>query len=153
MGKAQPTLLHQIQVSTFNTIMKLQTFTDKAAISLSFVCVLHCLALPVFLVLSPSLALVALEHESFHQWILFGILPLSVIALVIGFMHHRNYLVVLISCVGLMIIIGTGMVEHELLGEYGELLLTVLGSAIIAFGHFRNSRLRRLMHKVQVKLD
>lgn len=129
--------------------MKLQSFSDKAAISLSFVCVLHCLALPIFLVLFPSLALMTFNDEAFHQWILFGILPLSVIALVIGFLHHHNYSVILISCLGLSILVGTAMLDHELLGKYGEILLTVIGSAIIAFGHFRNSRLRRLMNRVR----
>ncbi len=133
--------------------MKIQSFTDKASISLSFVCVLHCLALPIFLILFPSFAVVVLDHESFHQWILFGILPLSVIALVIGFMHHHNYSVIFISIIGLMILIGTSVMGHDLLGEIGEVMLTLLGSSIIAFGHFRNSRLRRLMNRVQETQD
>jgi hypothetical protein len=31
---------------------------------------------------------------------------------------------------------------HELLGEYGEVVLTVLGSSIIVYSHIRNYRLR-----------
>jgi len=32
--------------------------------------------------------------------------------------------------------------EHDVLGEYGEVVLTVIGSSFIAFSHIRNLRLR-----------
>lgn len=129
--------------------MKLQSFTDKTAIGLSAVCILHCLALPLFIILFPSIALMALNDEAFHQGILYVILPLSTIALAIGFNHHRNYSVLIISLTGLVILVSTGFIDHKLLGHYGEVILTVVGSAIIAFGHFRNSRLRKLIKNTQ----
>ena len=124
--------------------MKIQTFSDQTAIGLSFVCLLHCLALPVFIVFFPSLALNTLSDEAFHQWLLYAILPISVVALSAGFMHHRNLSVLAISCLGLTILVGTGFLDHEAMGERIEVFLTVLGSVIIAYGHFKNSKLRKL---------
>ena len=51
---------------------KLQTRTDKLAILLSSMCVLHCLLTPILLIAIPSLAGVALlNDETFHRVMLF----------------------------------------------------------------------------------
>lgn len=125
--------------------MKIQIASDKAAISLSAICVVHCLALPLLMIVFPTLALAILSDEAFHQWLLYAILPISCIALSVGFMHHRNWSVLGISAVGLTILVGTGFIDHEVMVHEMEVLLTVMGSAIIAYGHFRNSRLRKLI--------
>jgi hypothetical protein len=48
----------------------------------------------------------------------------------------------LIGALGLTILILAAYLGHELLGEYGEVVLTVLGSSIIVYSHIRNYRLR-----------
>nr|WP_296044722.1 MerC domain-containing protein [uncultured Alteromonas sp.] len=49
-----------------------QSLGDKLAIGLSALCVIHCLAMPVLLIILPTLgAVLADTHELFHQVILF----------------------------------------------------------------------------------
>ena len=49
-----------------------QTLGDRLAIALSSLCVIHCLATPLLLIILPSFgALFADSHELFHQIILF----------------------------------------------------------------------------------
>ena len=48
--------------------MKLQLMMDKFAIGLSAMCSIHCLAVPVLLVLLPSTAVLGLGNEQFHFW-------------------------------------------------------------------------------------
>lgn len=50
---------------------------DKFAIGLSAMCAIHCLAVPVLLVLLPSAAALGLGNEQFHFWMLVAVLPSS----------------------------------------------------------------------------
>ncbi len=55
----------------------IQNFTDKMAISLSLLCAIHCLALPLLIVLLPSITALQLYGEDFHLWMLLAVIPTS----------------------------------------------------------------------------
>jgi hypothetical protein len=123
---------------------KFQQTSDKAAVGLSFLCVFHCLLFPTLLILLPPLSgLFALDDKLFHQWLIFAVVPISSIALTMGYVQHRSGRVFLIGALGLTLLIFTAFLGHEFLGEYGEVALTVIGSSIIAFGHICNYQLGR----------
>jgi len=129
---------------------KLQMLSDKLAIGFSMVCVVHCLVLPILLILLPPFSgLFALDDEMFHQWMLYAVLPISIAALMMGYLHHRSYKIFLVGSIGLTLIIISTTLGHDLLGEAGEVVLSILGSMIIAYGHFRNYQLSRVKHEVQ----
>ena len=115
----------------------LQPLSDKTAISLSLICTLHCLALPLAVIMLPSLAILPLENEAFHWSIVLIVIPISIYALTMGCKKHRRYGILLTGGIGLLVLIAA-VLFGEALGEVMEKSLTVLGSAIIAFGHFRN---------------
>jgi len=119
----------------------MQSFSDKAAISLSLLCTLHCLALPLAVALLPSMAALSLDDEAFHLWMLLAVMPISVFALTMGCKKHRRYHIVLTGSIGLFILAMTVFLGHEMLGETGEKALTLVGASIIALGHFWNYRL------------
>lgn len=114
---------------------------DKAAISLSFFCGLHCLLLPVAVLLLPSAAVLGLDDEMFHRLMLIAVLPISGFALFSGQRRHGNIGVLTIGIAGLLTLIATTMIGHELLGETGERFATVIGSILVANSHLRNFRL------------
>jgi hypothetical protein len=127
---------------------KLQVLSDKLAISFSMVCLVHCLVLPVLLILLPPFSgLFALDDEMFHQWMLFAVLPISFAALMMGYLHHSSSKVFLVGSIGLSLIIISTTLGHDLLGEAGEVVLSILGSMIIAYGHFRNYQLSSPKHE------
>lgn len=111
---------------------------DKAAISISLFCAIHCLLLPVALVIVPALAATSFGNESFHQWMLLIVFPTSIIALTLGCRQHRNWSVLAIGLPGLVIVTLAAFFGHDLLGESGEKIATLIGASLIAFGHFRN---------------
>lgn len=124
--------------------------SDKLAIGFSMVCVFHCLVLPILIILLPPFSgLFALDDEMFHQWMLYAVLPISIAALMMGYLHHRSYKVFLVGSIGLSLIIISTTLGHDLLGETGEVVLSILGSMIIAFGHFRNYQLSSARHETQ----
>ncbi|MTI12948.1 MerC domain-containing protein, partial [Sansalvadorimonas verongulae] len=67
----------------------LQIVTDRLAISLSFLCLMHCLALPLLLVTLPSLTVLNLENELFHVGMVAFVIPTSLYALTLGCKKHQ----------------------------------------------------------------
>lgn len=113
---------------------------DKASISLSVVCAIHCLLLPLALVLIPSLAVLPIADERFHQLLVVLVLPLSLFALTMGCRRHRRWGVMACGALGLTVLLLTMLAGHEILGEFGEKSLTLLGAILVAFSHVINFR-------------
>ncbi|WP_245219870.1 MerC domain-containing protein [Pseudoalteromonas arabiensis] len=120
--------------------MKLQLMMDKFAIGLSAMCAIHCLAVPVLLVLLPSTAVLGLGNEQFHFWMLVAVLPSSLLALVLGCKKHKKYRFFMFGVVGLLLLVIAAYFGAGRLGEVGETALTILGSSFIILGHWLNFR-------------
>lgn len=116
---------------------------DVCAVTLSSLCVLHCLALPVLIVLVPSLAVLPIAEEKFHFFLVFLVIPVSISALYLGCRRHRRWAVLFWGLTGVGVLILTALYGHEFLGEKGEKIMTVAGAALIAVSHILNFRLCR----------
>jgi len=116
---------------------------DKTAISLSLLCTVHCLALPLFAALLPSAAAVALKDELFHLWVVLAVVPISIYTLTMGCKRHRRYRVLILGGIGIAVLGASVLIDHHILGELWEKTLTVVGAIFIAAGHFWNYRLCR----------
>lgn len=122
--------------------MKTLTQTlDKSAITLSTLCIVHCLALPVLMVLLPSLAVLPLQQEVFHIAMVVCVMPTSIYALTMGCKKHKSTSTVYIGALGLCALIAAVILGESNLSEIGEKLLTTAGALIIAFAHVRNYKL------------
>jgi acid stress-induced BolA-like protein IbaG/YrbA len=64
--------------------------TDKIAISLSTLCVIHCLSLPLLVALLPSFTVLSLHGEAFHFWMVVAVIPISLFALQMGCKKHKT---------------------------------------------------------------
>ena len=111
---------------------------DAAAVVLSGVCLLHCLALPVALTVLPIVNVTLLDESTFHLIMMAVILPISVIALTIGCRQHKDKLTLVLGSVGLGILTITAIFGHELLGLTGERIVTSIGGLILAAAHIQN---------------
>jgi hypothetical protein len=120
---------------------KAQVVMDKAAIGFSVVCAVHCVLAPIALTVLPVLSATPLVDEKFHQVMLFGILPTSIIALAMGCRRHKSWAVAVSGLVGLAVLTLTAIFGHILLGEFGEKVATLVGAVIIAYGHIQNHKL------------
>ena len=113
---------------------------DRASIGLSVICVLHCFATPILLAFSPSLLALSVADEKFHAVLIFLILPASLVALTLGCRRHGDMSVVYWGCGGLVVLLGTLVLGHDLLGDAGEKIMTVFGSGLVVIGHTLNFR-------------
>lgn len=118
-----------------------QLVTDKLAIGLSLACAIHCLALPILLVLLPSMAALQLDNEAFHLWMIVAVLPSSIYALTLGCKRHKRYRLLILGGVGLGLLVMAVALGEARLGESGEKLVTLLGASFVAIGHWFNYRL------------
>jgi len=117
---------------------------DGAAVGLSALCLIHCLALPILVAGLPFLAQFSEGH--LHAQMLVVVLPLSIVALGLGFRHHRNIRIITAGIVGMLILTLGATVAHDQLGLLADRTFTVVGALVLAAAHFYNS-LRTRDHK------
>ena len=118
----------------------LSMLLDRASIGLSVICVLHCFATPILLAFAPSLLALPVADEKFHAVLIFLILPASIVALTLGCRRHGDMSVFYWGCSGLIVLLGTLLLGHNLLGDSGEKIMTVFGSGLVVVGHVLNFR-------------
>jgi hypothetical protein len=114
------------------------TGVDKVAIGLSVLCLVHCLALPMAVLLAPALEAALLGSESHVHWILLGLaLPTSCYALWHGYRHHGRRAVPVMGFTGLAImLLGVSHVTDRSL----EAPITVVGVLVLLVAHVINLR-------------
>jgi len=66
--------------------------------------------------------------------------PISSIALAIGYRNHKKASYLITGIAGLSVLILAVMLGENLLSELGEQLVTLAGSMLVAFSHFKNYR-------------
>ena len=120
-----------------------QVLTDKLAIGLSVMCAIHCLAVPILFLLLPSAAVLPLDNEAFHFWLVAAVIPSSIYALTLGCRQHKRYRLLTMGTIGLSLLIFALALGEDRIGEIGEKTLTVIGACFIAAGHWLNFRLCR----------
>ncbi|ANC87432.1 MAG: MerC domain-containing protein [Sphingomonas aquatilis] len=111
---------------------------DRAAIALSGLCVVHCIASAVLLAML-SAAGGLLLNPLFHEIGLSIAILLGAVALGRGVMEHGYIMPAAMGSFGLGIMAGAMSLPHE--GGHGaETLWTVIGVGLLAFGHDLNRR-------------
>lgn len=104
---------------------------DGAAISLSGLCVIHCLALPLFAAILPVAGMWA-EAEWMHKAFVAAALPLSGFAITRALASKGQLLFIGLAVLGLSLLISAAFVEafHDL-----ETPITVIGALLLASAH------------------
>ncbi len=116
---------------------------DKLAVSASAICAIHCLTLPLLLSVFPALGATIFGQESFHLWLLWLVIPVSIAALFLGCRVHKDWLVALLGLTGVTVLVIAALMGHDILGEIGERIATLVGAGAIAAGHLHNYTLCR----------
>ena len=115
-----------------------QKISDKFAISVSIICTMHCFFVPSFLVLFSSFESIQYNNELIHSIFLLVTVPISLFALILGFINHKKSSFFFMGIAGLIILILALILGEGILGEMGEKLVTLIGSIIIVFSHYKN---------------
>jgi hypothetical protein len=120
-----------------------QEYSDKTAISLSALCLVHCLLVPSFLVFLSGYISLSYNNELIHYAILFIAIPVSIYALIAGVKNHNSYRYLYAGLLGILTFILAVTLGAQMWGEAGEKILTTIGALLVAISHFKNYRLCR----------
>ena len=126
--------------------IKSQYVSDKFAMGLSLACVLHCFFVPSFLILTSGMLSVSLNNEFVHKLLVLVAVPISSFALIKGYKYHKTFSFISFGILGLVALILAVLLGESNLGELGEKGLTLLGSILVAYSHFKN-------YKMCIELD
>ena len=111
---------------------------DRAAVLLSAVCLVHCAAIPLAILLLPALGAILLESETLVHWVLLGVaVPISALALWVGYSRFGNRRSVVLGSVGLLLMF---LAVSHLPGRDTDVALTLLGVVLVAGAHWLNIR-------------
>jgi len=120
---------------------KAQLLLDRISISISTLCAIHCIGVPLLLVLSPNLVLGMLDDHSFHIFLAWLIIPSSLLAAFLGCAKHKDKRVMSGILLGLTSLIFTALWGHDILGDIGEVVVTIASTIVLATSHLRNYKL------------
>ena len=120
-----------------------QEYSDKTAISLSALCLVHCLLAPSFLVFLSGYISLSYNNELIHYVILFIAIPVSLYALFTGVKNHKSFTYLYVGLSGILALVIAVTLGAQIWGEAGEKILTTIGALLVAFSHFKNYRLCR----------
>ena len=112
---------------------------DGLAISLSAVCVVHCLALPVAIALLPALSQWLQLPEAIHAWLLACAIPVSMAVLGRSVHRHRAARGTLLLGIAGLALMGGALLAPT---DAFETVVTVCGATLLAWAHLKNWRRR-----------
>ena len=111
---------------------------DNISIYISGFCLIHCLAFPILSVSIPFYGFFTENH--FHEILLFLIIPISSFALYRGFKNHKNRRIISVGIIGgILVFLGATILHSQANSSY-ELIITAIGSVLLALAHFNNNR-------------
>lgn len=108
---------------------------DIFAMTASFACLLHCLALPLLVASLPALSRTIDMTEALHVWILVFALPTSLYALYGGFKQTNRRLPLILGVIGLAALTG-GLIFED--NASLSVIITVIGSVFLSAAHLLN---------------
>ena len=112
--------------------------SDKVAVTLSAACVIHCFFAPSFIILTSGILSISIDNEFVHYLILLAAVPVSIFALYLGYKNRKNLSFLPFGIIGLFTLVSAVLLGEAALGEMGERALTLLGSLLVAYSHYRN---------------
>jgi len=120
---------------------------DQIAIALSAVCIVHCLAVPLLVAALPIAAISFGADAHFHALMLWLVVPTSVVGFGLGFRVHRRARLVVLGLAAVGVLAAAAIWGHRSWPEIAEISVSVAGSLMLAFAHWRNFREVRRAHR------
>jgi len=132
--------------SQLTRLMSASRYLDRIAISLSAICIVHCLAVPLIVAVLPIAALGLGGESHFHALMLWLVVPISVFGLIMGYRIHERATVVALGILGMIVVSVAAVRGHAQWSVPTEIVVSVLGSVLLAAAHWRNFVLVRKLH-------
>ncbi len=117
----------------------MQRILDNFGLTISAACAIHCILLPVLVILSPYIELAFFTSHEFHETLMYFILPTSLVAFTMGCKKHNDDIVKLGGICAIFVLL-IALSLHEF-SETLSIILTLFASSLLIFTHLRNRTL------------
>jgi hypothetical protein len=121
------------------------SLADRLGATASFLCAIHCAALPFVLAVLPLLGLSFLADHAFERGFVLFASALALISLITGYRRHHQPLPLMLALPGLALLI-TGVTFAENYSIALHSVLVTCGGLLVASAHFVNLRKHRATH-------
>ncbi|GLQ94103.1 MerC domain-containing protein [Dyella acidisoli] len=116
------------------------SIADRIGATASFLCAIHCAALPFVLAILPLLGLSFLADHAFERGFVLFASALALVALVNGYRRHHRPLPLRLALPGLMLLVlGVTLAENYPIIVHS--VMVTCGGMLLASAHFFNLRL------------
>jgi hypothetical protein len=121
------------------------SLADRVGATASFLCAIHCAALPFVLAILPFIGLGFLADHAFERGFVMFACALALISLISGYRHHHRPLPLLLALPGLtLLILGVTFAEKFGIGVHS--VMVTCGGLLVASAHYVNLRTQRALH-------
>lgn len=135
---------------------------DKAGIILSTICVIHCIATPFLIFISPWLAGL-FDSKWSHLGIFLTIIPIAYFTFYRFYKYHRNKKPIILGSIGLLLLMSSLLSpghDWELTSHihqkhannhfhYIDTIINILGSVLLIIGHWLNIKIHKSAKSAQ----
>lgn len=118
---------------------KLIRLGDYAGIAASLLCLVHCVAGPLLVLAFPVLGLGGHDH-AFHDLLLAAVTVPVLLALLPGYLAHRDPFVLPVGLAGLACFLAAVFFVGPRYGQGAEAALAIMSSVLLVSAHLRNHR-------------
>lgn len=119
---------------------------DRIGISLSGLCIIHCLCLPLAIIVAPAIGSFFLDDYT-HVLLFFLILISVGAAFIPGYQLHRKLHPIACAFLGFSLIAFATFFSHSWFGHAWESPIAICGSLFLIFAHWLNHRSKHLCAK------
>ncbi len=121
----------------------MQKIIDNLGITISSICAIHCVLLPLIFIIAPYSFLAS---HAFHEALIYFILPCGVVAFYLGCRKHKDLKVAILGVLGLSFLFASLLMhdlhlKHDDHEEFQTIILTIIGSILLIISHMRNRKL------------
>ncbi|MEP7043052.1 MAG: MerC domain-containing protein [Dokdonella sp.] len=113
---------------------------DRFGATASFLCAVHCAALPLVIAVLPALGLGFLADHRFERTFVAFASVLALTTLITGYRRHQRFRAFWFLAPGLLLLLAGMVIDHED-GASLHAVLVALGGTLVALSHLTNLRL------------
>jgi Flp pilus assembly protein TadB len=113
---------------------------DRFGATASFLCALHCAALPLVIAVLPVLGLGFLADHRFERFFVAFAAVLALSTLIVGFRRHQSFRAFWFLLPGIVLLIAGVVVDVDH-ATVGHAVLVSIGGTLVALAHLMNLRL------------
>lgn len=127
--------------------MKAMNRWDKLGILISGLCVVHCLAIPIVILMFPAISMRFFPAEdSTHIILLAFILGVAGVAFHSGYRQHGKWQPLAWLAAGLALVLFATFFVHDHMGHAWEPIFAIIGSVCLIRAHYLNHICKKCEH-------